>query len=169
MATSLVSFLPTDSNPTETLNATLSVALGASTPKEAIYGIDFDDTTVEYADFVSAMPSSYMGGGVTITIIWTAAQNTNKGIWSGAFRRIISNGTNLLTDAFTYDYNTTGDIDPATTVGKVKYSTMTFTNGADMDSVVAGDMFIFRIKRPAPSGTKITGDITIREIVISET
>lgn len=165
----LLVLTPLDDAPPATLYATLDTMTGTSTPAEAVPVLDFDDTTVEYADFYGVMPSHYAGGGITMIIMWSAAQATNKGIWSAAFRRVGDDVEDLDTTAKTYDYNTTGDIDPASVIGEVAYDTITFTNGADMDSVVAGDYFILRVKRPAPSGTKITGDISIHAIHVKET
>ena len=143
--------------------------VGTSTPVENIPVLDFDDTTVEYMDFYCEMPSHYAGGGVTLVIKWSAAQNTNNGAWAAAFRDVPDDAEDLDTTAFTYDYNQTADLTPASAVGEVAYDTLTFTDGADMDSVVAGEYFILRVKRPAPSGTKITGDCSIHSIVVKET
>jgi hypothetical protein len=165
----LLILTPQNNVPPATLYATFDVMVGTSTPVESIPVLDFDDTTVEYADFYGVMPNNYTGGGVTITFIWSGAQNTNNGAWAAAFRRITDDAVDLDTTAFTYDYNQTADLTPANVVGEVAYDTLTFTDGADMDSVVAGDYFILRIKRPAPSGTKITGDCSIHAITIKET
>lgn len=165
----LLILTPQAAVPPATLGATFDTIAGTSTPAEAVPVLDFDDTTVEYADFYGVMPRNYAGGGLTLTIVWSAAAATNKGIWSAAFRRVEDDGEDLDTTAFTYDYNTTGDIDPASVVGEVAYDTITFTDGADMDSVAVGDYFILRVKRPAPSGTKITGDCSIHAIEIKET
>lgn len=165
----LIVFNPYEYAPPATTYATLGVMAGTSTPAESVLILNFNDTTVQYADFYGVMPRAYSGGGLTLTIGWSAAQATNNGIWSAAFRRVTDSAVDLDTTAFTYDYNTTGDIAPAGTVGQVKYSTLTFTNGVDMDSVFAGDYFILRVKRPATSGTKITGDCAIHFIEVKET
>lgn len=165
----LCALFPQDNTPPATLYATLDTMVGASTPAEAVPVLDFDDTTVEYADFYCYMPAHYAGGGVTLTFVWSAAAATNNGVWAAAFRRVEDDGEDLDTTAFTYDYNTTADLTPPSVVGEVAYDTLAFTSGADMDSVTAGDYFILRVKRPAPSGTKITGDCSIHAIIVKET
>lgn len=165
----LLVLTPSDYSPPATIYATLDMMVGTSTPAESIPVLDFDDTTVEYADFYGIMPRHYAGGGVTLTIYWSAAQATNNGAWAAAFRRVADDAEDLDTTAQTYDYNTTADLTPASAVGEVAYDTLAFTDGADMDSVTAGDYFILRVKRPAPSGTKITGDCSIHAIEIKET
>lgn len=160
---------PLDNVPPATIYATLDFMVGTSTPAENVPVLDFDDTTVEYADFYCVMPANYASGGITVTFYWSAAQNTNNGVWAAAFRRVADDAEDLDTTAQTYDYNTTADLTPANVVGEVAYDTLTFTDGADMDSVTANDYFIFRVKRPAPVGTKITGDCSIHMIKIAET
>lgn len=160
---------PLDDVPPATIYATLDWMVGTSTPVENIPVLDFDDTTVEYADFYCLMPANYASGGVTVTFFWSAAAATNNGAWAAAFRRVADDAEDLDTTAQTYDYNQTADLTPASAVGEVAYDTLAFTDGADMDSVVADDYFIFRVKRPAPSGTKITGDCSIHMIMIKET
>lgn len=160
---------PTDNSSPAATFATFDVMVGTSTPAENIPVLDFDDTTVEYADFYCVMPSTYANGGVTLTFIWSAAQATNLCAWAAAFRRVADDAEDLDTTAQTYDYNTTADLTPASVVGEVAYDTLTFTDGADMDSVTAGDYFILRVKRVAPTGTDITGDCSIHAIIIKET
>jgi hypothetical protein len=166
----LLVLTPPDCNPPATLYATLDWVVGTSTPAENIPVLDFDDTTVEYADFYCVMPSHYSAAtGVTLTFVWSAAANSNNGVWAAAFRLVGDDVEDLDTTAHTYDYNTTADLTPPSAVGEVAYDTLTFTAGADMDSVVAGSYFVLRVRRPAPSGTKITGDCSLHAIIITDT
>lgn len=165
----LETLYPKGCSPPTTLYATFDTIIGTSTPAEAIDVLDFDDTTVEYADWIVTMPRNYAGGGVTLYIKWSAAQSSNNGAWAAAFRRINDDAEDLDTTAHTYDYNQTADLTPPSAVGEVAYDTLVFTDGADMDSVAAGEDFILRVKRPAPSGTKITGDCSIHSIELKET
>ena len=166
----LIGLTPRHNSPPATLYATLDTMVGTSTPAESIPVLDFDDTTVEYADFYCIMPDHYAGTtGVTLSFTWSAAAAANNGIWAAAFRRIEDDTDDLDTTAHTYVYNDTGDITAPTTIGEVSFDDITFTDGADMDSVPAGEYFILRIRRPAPSGTKITGDMHLHSIRITET
>lgn len=163
---------PHDYTPPATLFATLDTVTGTSTPVEAFDVLDFDDTTQEYADFHGlVLPSTYAGGGLTITIFYSAAEaSTDVVDWEAAIRRIADDAEDLDTTAHTFDYNGVVDTAPSA-VGEVAYATITFTSGADMDSLAAGEMFTLRVTRdPTPdSGTDVTGDASIHAIRIAET
>ncbi len=158
--------------PTGTLYATQDTITGASTPAEAIPVLDFDDTTQEYIDFYCQMPPHYAGTtGVTVRVIFSAAEAaTDVVAWQAAFRRIADDAEDLDTTAHTYDYNEVVATAPSV-VGEVAYDDITFTDGADMDSVVANDYFILRVTRdPTPSsGTDVTGDASLHMVRITET
>ena len=166
----LLILTPLDNVPPATLGATLDYMVGASTPVESIPVLDFDDTTVEYADFYCVMPSNYAGGGVTLTFFWSQALATNTVVLSAAFRRVADDAEDLDTTAQTYDYNLTGALTPPSVAGEVAYDTLTFTDGADMDSVTAGDYFILRVRRvPTDGNDTSVGDTSIHAIQIKET
>lgn len=165
----LLMLTPLDNTPPATLGATMDFIVGTSAPVESVPVLDFDDTTVEYADFYCLMPRNYGGGGVTLTIYWSAAQATNVAAFSAAFRRVADDAEDLDTTAQTYDYNETADLTPPSVIGEVAYDTLTFTDGADMDSVAVGEYFILRVSRTAPTGTDITGDCSIHAIEVRET
>ena len=152
--------------------ATFNSMTGTSTPAEAVPVLDFDDTTQEYADFYCVMPAAYAGTtGITCTIMWSAAEAATDVVeWQIALRRVADDGEDLDTTAHTYAYNAVVAT-AASAVGEVAYDNITFTDGADMDSVVAGDYFILRITRdPTPSsGTDVTGDASLHAIHIKET
>ena len=117
------------------------------------------------------MPRNYGGGGVTLTL-WYAmasANTTDVVIWDAAFERIADGdamgaggsdfaAVNSVSDTADDDAD---DIDPAT---------ITFTNGADMDSVVAGDPFRLKITRDADNGSDTAvGDAQLLYVEIKET
>lgn len=167
---SLLILVPNASTPPGTLYATLDVMVGGSTPAESVPILDFDDTTVEYADWPIMMPAHYAGTtGITCTIIWSAAETAADVVaWEAALRRV-ADDAEAITSSHTYVYNSSGDVTAPSALGEVAYNDITFTDGADMDSVVASDYFIFRIKRVAPGGTDVTGDASIHAIHITET
>ncbi len=145
-----------------TIFAVLEVLAGASTPVEAIHRLAFDDTTQEYIDFrFPAMPENYSADtGITIRLKWGAAEAASDVIeWQAALRRVADDAEDLDTTAHTYDYNVVVATAPSV-IGEVAYDDITFTAGADMDSVVKGDYFFIRITRdPSPSsGTDVTGN-----------
>lgn len=130
-----------------TLAAQLDSIAGTSTPAETIPVLAFDSATTEYADFRCKMPQHYAGGGVTVVICSGAGTATGGVTWEVAFRSIEDDTEDLDTTAHTYDYNTVDVTTLASVVGEVTYDNITFTNGADMDSVGAGDEFVLRIRR----------------------
>ncbi len=166
----LITLSPLDNVPPATVYATFDTMVGTSSPVESVPVLDFDDTTAEYADFYCMLPRNYNGGGVTITFAWSAAATTNTAVWRAAFRRVQDDAEDLDTTAQTYDYNTTGALTPASAVGEVAYDTLTFTDGADMDSVAVGEYFILRVGRaPADGNDTLVGDASIHAIEIKET
>lgn len=157
-------------SPPATLGATFDFEVGASTPVESIPVLDFDDTAVEYADFYCVMPRNYAGGGVTITFGWLAAATANTAVLSAAFRRIQDDAEDLNTTAHTYDYNDTGALTPGSAAGEVVYDPLTFTNGADMDSVAAGEAFVLRVRRvPTDANDSLVGDLSLLTVELKET
>ena len=149
--------------------ATLDTRAGGSTPAENVPVYDFDASTAEYLDYYCQMMSNYSGGGITLQIKWSATSATSGDcIWRAAFRRIADNAEDVDTSK-SYDYNSI-TVAPANVSGEVKYDTITFTSGADMDSVTAGDMFILRIGRDAANGNDdMAGDAELHYIVVTET
>ena len=167
----LAVFFPQDGEPPATIYATLDTITGTSSPAEAIAVLDFDDTTQEYMDFSGILPSNYDGGGITMAVIFSAAEAaTDVVAWQAAFRRIADDAEDLDTTAHTYDFNEVVATAPSA-VGEVAYDNITFTNGADMDSVAANEHFRLRITRdPTPSsGTDVTGDASLHAIIVTET
>jgi hypothetical protein len=149
--------------------ATPSRRAGGSSPVENIPVWLFDASTTESLDFYGQMTGAYSNGGITIQIKWSSVDQTTGNVkWNAAFRRVADDAEDLDVSQ-TYDFNTV----TATTTnvpGEVDYTTITFTNGADMDSVVAGDMFIVRLQRDANNAADtMTNDAQLHYIVIQET
>jgi hypothetical protein len=126
----------------------------------------FDYTTDEIGYYTGRLPDNYNGDGLTVVVDWVAATaTTGDVVWNVAFERIAANGLDIDSDSFGAD-NTATDTCNATP-GKVKYSTINFTDGADMDSVVAGETFRLRITRDADNGSDtMVGDAQILAIKI---
>jgi hypothetical protein len=157
--------------PNASTAAQLTVLAGTSTPAESIPVVAYDDTTQEYMDFRAVLPASYDGGGLTVIIGYTAAETSTDVVdWEAAIRRVADDAEDLDTTAHSYDYNGVVDTAPSA-VGEVAYATITFSDGADMDSLAASEYFILRVTRdPTPdSGTDVTGDASIHFIEIRET
>ncbi len=167
----LLILTPQMSAPPAASYATLATGTGTSTPAESIPVLNFDDGNQEYIDFYCVMPSHYAGTtGVTLTVVFSAAETASDVVaWQAAFRRL-ADDAEQYSSSHTYAYNEVIATAPSATA-EVAYDDITFTNGADMDSVVAGDYFILRVTRdPTPSsGTDVTGDASLHAVHVKET
>ena len=133
--------------PPAATRAAMSNRAGGSTPAEHVPIPAFDDSTDEYYDFVGAL-EGYGGGGIDVEFPWMSEDQTSGNVvWGVAIRRMNEDAEDL--DAsHTYAFNTTTDA-CATASGEWEYSTISFTDGADMDSLADGERFILRIFRDA--------------------
>lgn len=130
-------------------SAALTTITGAnSTSAEVIPVAAFDGTTREYWDFYNLrMPEHYDGGGVTAEIVSSGAADPTTGwAWDLAFRKITPDVDDLDAEDHTYAFNGAAAAKPSA-IGETVEDTITFTDGADMDSVGAGDHFILRCAR----------------------
>ena len=112
------------------------------------------------------LPPEYAGGGLTVTVVWAAATATS-GTTGFEFQiKRIGDDTDDLDSAGSAAYNTTGSISPPAVSGELSYDDITFTHGADMDSLAAGEMFMGKIKAPNDS---FSGGTQIIRLIIAET
>lgn len=141
---------------------------GGSTPAEGLAHWAFDDTLVEIYDFLCRL-RGYAGGGLTFTLPWMAATATTGATrWGVAIRRIQDDAEDIDA-AHTYDFN---DVDDtcASLSGELSYPTVSFTNGADMDSWANGEMAIVRVRRKADhANDTMAGDAQLVGIFGEET
>jgi hypothetical protein len=131
---------------------------------------DFDDTTAEYMDYLCYLLDSYDGGGLTIVLPWSATAATSGAVvWRAAIRRFADDAEDI--DAsHSYDFNQASADTAASASGEPSYPTITFTDGADMDSLATGEVFILRVGRlPSDSGDNMTGDAELWTPIIKET
>ncbi len=151
--------------------ATPDVRVGGSTPAESFPVHDFDATTDEMLDFHGVL-NGYGGGGITAKVKWGASSATSgTAVWQGAFRRIADDAEDIDA-AHTYDYNGSGALTAPSAAGELSYDNITFTDGADMDSLADGEEFIFRLRRDADSTSatdNMTGDAELVSVIITET
>jgi len=159
-----------DWNPPGADAATVDKRSGGSTPSEEATVLDYDASAIEYGDWLNlVMPEHYGGGGITSTFIWMASSATS-GVtrWGAALRRIADDAED--TDAsHSYDFNDV-DATAASASGELDYTDLTHTDGADMDSVAAGDAFHYRVRRNAThANDTMSGDAELVAIHIKET
>jgi hypothetical protein len=166
----LLAVFPQSGTAPATLAATLDTIAGTSTPAEAVPVLTYLDAAAAYMDFYCVMPSSYAGGGLTCTVYWSAATATNNAIWQAALRAVPDDAEDLDTTAFAYDYNASAASAAPSVVGETSEDNITFTNGADMDSVVAGNYFILRVLRdPAHASDNLANTAYLHAVYIKET
>lgn len=155
--------------PSATAYATPDARAGGSTPAESFPVWDFDDATVESLDFHGILSPQYGGGGLTVRIRWSATSATSNAVrWEAAFRRIEDDAEDVDT-SHSYDYNGV-TATTASASGEVDYTTITFTSGADMDSLAAGESFVLRLRRKADDAAdNMTGDAELHAVMVTET
>ena len=119
--------------------------------------LEFDTTTEEQIDFAGFMPRVYDGGGVTITVGWMADTATSGSVgWEIAMSRVQAETTNLGSDSYG-SFQSASDVAPGT-AGIVAYHSDAMSDGAQMDSVAAGEYFRLRLRRDA-DGSAVTDDM----------
>jgi hypothetical protein len=134
--------------------------------------LDFDADTDESAVWTGILPYEYAGNGLTVYIHWMATSDTNaahKCRWDVSIERCAENDLDLDSDSFAAVQSVTGN--PNATSGKVTVSSIVFTSGAQMDSLVAGELFRLKLTRDANhvSDDDMTGDAEVLEVVVRET
>lgn len=160
----LAVFTALNNEPPSTLPAQFDVRNG-------IPVLDFDADTDETAEFGGFMPRNYAGGGVTVTLGWMATDTTvtpHNCIWDVAFKSVTNDADDLDSKAYAA-VNSVTDAE-ASASGEVAYATIGFTDGADMDSVTAGEYFRLKVGRDADNGSDtLTDDAELLFIEIKET
>lgn len=141
---------------------------GGSTPAENVPVWDFDAASDEHLDYYGVL-EGYDGGGLTVKLKWAASSATGGStVWDAAIRRIADDAEDI-DGAHTYVFNSVTATAPSA-AGELGYDTITFTDGADMDSLADGEAFILRIRRDADNGSdNMTGDAELFSVTVTET
>lgn len=130
--------------------------------------LDFDATTNESTMFSAVMPRNYAGGGITVYLHWAASTDTTDThhcFWDVGFE--LCTGLDMDGDSFAAVNSVDTDHCSATS-GIETVTAVTFTDGADMDSVVVGALFRMIVTRDA-TNDDMTGDAELYAIEIKET
>ena len=129
---------------------------------------DFDPSTIEYLDFLCRL-HGYGGGGLTFRIFWAASSaTTNETRWEIAIRALPDDAEDL-DGSHTYAYNAVDATAPSAS-GELSYDTITFTDGADMDSWADGELAIVRLRRNAShANDDMAGDAELLALIGEET
>ena len=138
---------------------------------EAHSVLDFDaGTTNEGAVFKAVMPQSYADTtGVTILYNYSMSSATvNEIIMQASFERL-EVGASATTSGFATAVATAIDTVPGT-AGLIGTVSKAHTKGAEMNSVVAGDLFRLKVERNSNSAADdATGDLELHSVEIRET
>jgi hypothetical protein len=112
--------------------------------RNTILVLDFDgNATNESAVFPFVLPSSYAGGGLSVDLYWMATSATSGNVkWDVQIER---GTTDLDSDSFATEQSTTAAANG--TSGIVTKTTITFTDGAQMDSWAAGEFGRIKVIR----------------------
>src|SRR3990167_3594532 len=129
--------------------------------------LKFNDTTVNYTDWIipAKFTAAYAGGTVTLRIRWKAAATTGKVLWkTQLLGRIASEQIDTTLETARAFAATTVD----GTTEDINNSELTFTPSAA--ELTAGDMVIVRITRQADDGTDdtMTGDAKVISVELFE-
>lgn len=142
----LAVFTPNQSEPPTSDFATLDV-------RSVVSVLDFDDTTSESIQFPGFMPRFYTSLGVTVTVgyMMTTAIAPDTIDLEVAFKSIGDDIDDIDTKAFATANTVLSTV--ATDSGQVKYQEIAFTDGAEMDSIAAGEYFRMQVARDITGGT----------------
>ena len=130
--------------------------------------LDFNATTPnESAVFSGVMPQHYAGGGVTVYLYYCMTSATTGDVdWDVAFERLEDTAV-ISSDAFAAVQSVDNTTVPGV-AGTVDVVSIAFTNGAQMDSVVAGDYFRIKVTRDGVSDTT-AGTAELLKVEVRET
>lgn len=130
--------------------------------------LDFDATTNESAIFPAVMPQHYGGGGIAVYLHYAMSSATSGDVdWDVAFERIGDQQQDIDSDGFAAVNSVDNTVVPGTS-GLVDVVSVSFTDGADMDSVAAGEGFRLQVTRDAASDTA-AGDAELLFVEMRET
>lgn len=133
--------------------------------------LDFDAAADESALFGAVLPRNYAGGGITVSIYWMATTATSGTCrWEVMFERHLAGTTDLDADDFAASQSAGGTANA--TSGIITVTTITFTDGSQMDSLAVGESFRLRLRRDADGTTgtdDMTGDAEALRIELKET
>jgi hypothetical protein len=120
---------------------------------------------VQYAAWSFVIPQSYAAGGTTVKVHFAmTSATTNDVVLRGAWEA----PTDLDSSGYAAAQTTTVTV--AGNSGDEAIGTLTFTDGAQMDSAAAGDRVRFRLDRNATSGDDdATGNMELTMVEIRET
>lgn len=156
----LAVFVPYQNEPPSSNYATAGLRNGHPT-------LQFDDTTSWAAIFTSVLPRNYSGGGLTVSVHYSAIATSGTIAWTGEVERMDDNSLDIDADSFASAQSSSNKTVPGTS-GQTDLNTIAHTSGANMDSLAAGEQFRYRLKRDVATDNAV-GNAEITAIEVKET
>lgn len=160
----LCRFKPQDNEPPSSNYATLDTRNGQLV-------LEFDPAADEEAIFSDVFPRNYAGGGINVIIIWASDGATSGNVvWGASIERQADETLDIDSDSFASEKTATAAA-PATS-GFLQYTTIQFTDGAEMDSLAVGESFRIKVRRlgsSSASDTMNSNDAQLKSVTINET
>ena len=130
--------------------------------------LDFDTTTQETAIWTGVLPASYAGAGLTVSI-WCSLTSAITGTvgWDISIERMDASSLDIDADSFASAQTVTAVTVPGTS-GQLLKMSLAITSGANMDSLVAGELFRIRVRRDVANDTA-AGDAELLRMMVVET
>lgn len=166
----LVVFGPYDNIPPSSNYATLDTITAVTGFRACL---DFDGVTSEAAIFQGLMPRSYGNGGLTVYLWYSPdapGEGSNTAAFDVALERVADGDDLDATGGSDFQTANTASESPPNVADEMGVMNVAFTNGSDMDSVVAGDAFRLKVSRNTTTDTMTTSvDLQLHRIEIRET
>jgi hypothetical protein len=129
----------------------------------------FTDAADLDAVFPGWLARGYSGNGITLTIVWAGATATSGNVvWEACWERIDASGLDIDADSFASCKSATAAA--SATSGATTYTTIAFTNGAEIDSLVAGEAYRLKVRRIGSNGSDtMAGNAELLRVEVRET
>lgn len=128
--------------------------------------LDADAAAVEVVILEGVLPANYAGGGLTFNFWFKATTATTGDVVTGA--AIERGNTDIDSDSFASEKTVTSTTDG--TCGISKKGTISYTSGAEMDSLAAGEPFRIKLARNGSDGSDtMAGDAEYHAAELKET
>lgn len=153
-------FFPQDNEPPTSNFATLDT-------RNTHPVLDFDDTTAEAAVFTGVLSPHYVGTGITVAVAFSMTSATSGTCgWTVEIERIGDSQLDVDSDSFASAQTITAVTVPGTS-GFVDVVSVNISDGANMDSLAAGEQYRIRIKRDVATDTA-AGDAELHWVSVVE-
>jgi hypothetical protein len=128
----------------------------------------FTDSADLDAVFPGWLSRGYSGNGITLTLVTSAVATSNNIVWEACWERIDAGGLDTDSDSFATCKSATAAVNA--TSGVTTYTTIAFTNGAEIDNLAAGEAYRLKIRRVGTNGSdNATGNAELHRVEVRET